>query len=862
MGRATLLALALTILAASSVTPAIITQPASAQDTEYRLIVFPFFLQVTPRDFGANGGYAGVYVRAYGGLKAVVDLNHNGEADAGEPVIDVPDEDGRFVTVFIGYSDYPRLKPAVSLPPGAGPLWLLVDRPVFAAYYWVGYSSNDYLAAYAMPPVGENITVPPIPGKVYVAPAAPEGAVVKVNGTQYELGPMDYLVINHAGGTLRLEASAPIAAALVALRDGENDTYATELVPDDWFVSEDYTAIFSSSTTRIWGTGEGMDVYAAVVTKDGVGLIEVRSWPASVKVGNDVYYDFGGFGPAAAVYYYMRNVDGGVTRSAAAAAYNTSKWWDYFGTSGYWVSPLKAYGAGVSTYTLEVFITSSWLERTAVFLDIDGDGEYEAFGWMSASDGPAVIAPPPGEEVGVLAISRDVLPAYVVFADRDSYYRVYAVPYAIPVAEDRAQSFFRALGISSLEDVVPYLSVSKSTGWAVNRDYVTGECMPGSYVRAKYSISVGAGWANQSYLLATTPDIRPVTWNMSNGSKIEVIINSSESSPMPPAVMNFIVMVGDDLKYWVAPLHTQCPASRWLEGSIPGTAPEEGPATQLFAGSLPGTATATSEYRTSSISPISVDRYWVINKVLELSGSQITGTTTSTTTTTTPPVTTTQATTTTTSPGAGAATTTTAQTATETGQPILEGVGVSNGTELTYVLEYSGTGPAGSASGKIKIRYTVRVGKDGVTLAADPQTAITENDKAMFLLGVSASDLFASAAAGGEDIHYDYGLGLAPEIYSACPVLFPGKEGEYSGHLDLGVSQTTYTCRYSNGVLQSVEAEVRVSYGEQEARATLRAYLEGAPSATAGLNTAVIIAVATAAAVAAALGIALLKKRA
>lgn len=360
--------------------------------------------------------------------------------DEGEPLINITDEAGRFITVFIGYSDYRRPKPAAELPPGTGPLWLLVDRPVFAAYYWVGYSHDDYPTAYAMPPIGKNITVPPIPGRVYIAPADPGGANVSVNGSVYELGPMDYLVINHAGGVLRVESSAPIAAVLVALRDGTNDTYMTELVPDEW-VGRAATALFGSRITTIPGTGESMETFAAVVTDSGVGLGKIRDWPASIKIG-EKFYSFDPFEKAAAVYYYLRNAEGDRVGSAAVAVYNSSEWWDYFGVRGYWVSPLKSYGPGTSTYSLEAFIPLNRRGSTALFLDVDNDGVYEAYGWVedTVTPGPIAVAAPPDHVVRALVISDSGFPAYIVFSNPSDYGRVEAVPYAIPVPADKVGS--------------------------------------------------------------------------------------------------------------------------------------------------------------------------------------------------------------------------------------------------------------------------------------------------------------------------------------------------------------------------------------------------------------------------------------
>ncbi|GEM_PF-6887491 len=73
MGKAVAVALSLVIVA-SLISPLTTYHPMKAGEPEWKLLVFPFFLQVTPRDMGFDRGYAGVYVRTYGGLRAVVDL--------------------------------------------------------------------------------------------------------------------------------------------------------------------------------------------------------------------------------------------------------------------------------------------------------------------------------------------------------------------------------------------------------------------------------------------------------------------------------------------------------------------------------------------------------------------------------------------------------------------------------------------------------------------------------------------------------------------------------------------------------------------------------------------------------------------
>ncbi|GEM_PF-6327290 len=418
-----------------------------------------------------------------------------------------------------------------------------------------------------------------------------------------------------------------------------------------------------------------------------------------------------------------------------------------------------------------------------------------------------------------------------------------------------------ALGISSLDEVLGGrdIRIGVETSWDIKRNYATGGCRVGSVIKRVYSVTSGAEGVEKMYLLSTALDLRPYAWNISDGGEIGVVMNySSEDCPVPPMTNDFIVITGQQSRFAVAPLHSQCYLAVSLKGSISGLPQEEGPEEPQVIHSPVPEASWTGQYNSIEISTLQTDSQWVINKVLELSGTQTTTTTTATTTSTTTTTTTSSTTTTT-----ATTTTTTATTGQVTETPSLEGVGISDGSELTYVMEYSGTGPGGTASGKVRIKYTVRVSGDGAVLEAEPLTTVTENDKAMFVLGMSISDLFASAAAGGHDIRY--GPDLSPELSYECPLLYPGKEGERSGQEDLGTMKATYTCRYSKGVLQYIEAHITISYGGQSGEATLKAYIEGAPPAggagIGGLPPIALIAVIGAVAAAAVIAVVVLRSR-
>ena len=876
LGTVILALVLLSSLAAATVTPP--KQVSAGDSGNYRLLVFPFFLQVTPRDKGSHSGWAGVYVWAYGGINLTVDLNHNGIADPGEPSFAVPDQAGRWVRVFIGYSDYHGLKPAIEVGPGAGPLWLLVDRPVLANYYWVGYTEDDNTLAYSMPPPGKEFTVPPLPGILYLSPADPSGAVVNVNGSQYELGPSDYLVIKHAGGVLRITSDRDVVVALISLKDGLNDTYATEVVPDEWF-TDDPAMLFGGNLTRVWGSGDYMETYAIAVTEDGVGVARIWEYPASVRIGDKFFH----FDARSAVYYYLRSDEGDHISSAALAVYNTSKWWDYFGEEpGYWVTVISAYGKDFSTYTRSVFVSGAryGIDGTAVFLDIDGDKAYELFGKVDHVIGPLVIAAPPWRSVGLLVVSESSISVYDIFGDYSSFDRAYAEARGVPVPRDRYAELTQHLGLDPLWDIQDDASASIGKSWNIDRDYIRGTCRPGSSVRFRADVDVSLEPAEEIYAFASTPDWSTnITASSTNGTLTLTLNYESEDEPMPPMINIFFTAErGGDRAYFVSSLHSQCWLPQNLGKEVPGTSPGEGPEVPTVETALEAEAEVLGSSYTAQIPHLVLDWEWIKSEVTGAPPTTTT-TTTPTGTTTTPPPQTTTTPTTTTSPQVQppietttptTTTTTTGATMTETSPttttsataPQVEGLSIGNGSKLTYVFEYSGTGPTGSVSGRARIEYTLVLRPDGAVLMGEALTNMTENDKAMFLLGASVSDLFLSAAGAGGSILY--GPGLTPEIHSECPALSPGKEGEHRGEVDTGVTRATYVCRYSGGVLQSVEAHVTVSYGGQEATATLRAYIEGAaPSGGLGLGstTLVIIIVAVAAAAAVAIALITIKRK-
>lgn len=203
-----------------------------------------------------------------------------------------------------------------------------------------------------------------------------------------------------------------------------------------------------------------------------------------------------------------------------------------------------------------------------------------------------------------------------------------------------------------------------------------------------------------------------------------------------------------------------------------------------------------------------------------------TSTTTTTQTTTTRTIITTTTTKTTTSPPTQTMTTTqhttytTQTTTTYTNLPI----NIKDGDYLTYEIKVKGSGPEGSVdtSGKVTITVSLRSGE--VALQLDKSDLNTDAITTMVVFN-SITDLVQVASIGVEST---YELPSLNKTFGpSCPVLWPGKDGEVTGkdnYLTIGTIE--YKCKYSKGVLTSLESKLSGSYGGESFNIELKAYLK------------------------------------
>ncbi len=192
--------------------------------------------------------------------------------------------------------------------------------------------------------------------------------------------------------------------------------------------------------------------------------------------------------------------------------------------------------------------------------------------------------------------------------------------------------------------------------------------------------------------------------------------------------------------------------------------------------------------------------------------------------------------------------TTTRTTQTYTNLPI----NIKDGDYLTYEIKVKGSGPEGSVdtSGEATLKIRIRDGE--VALQLDKSSLNTDAITTMVVFN-SITDLVQVAGIGAEST-YDL-PSLNKSFGPKCPVFLPGKDGEVTGEDNyLTIGTIEYTCKYSKGILTSVESKLSGSYGGQsfniELKASLKdASIEGVEAETGGIglgNTMIIAGIAVA----------------
>jgi len=172
-------------------------------------------------------------------------------------------------------------------------------------------------------------------------------------------------------------------------------------------------------------------------------------------------------------------------------------------------------------------------------------------------------------------------------------------------------------------------------------------------------------------------------------------------------------------------------------------------------------------------------------------------------------------------------TTTTVQHTTQSPQPTQTHtnlpINIKDGDYLTYKIKVKGSGPEGSVdtSGEATLKIQIREGE--VALQLDKSSLNTDAISTMVLFN-SITDLVQVASIGAEST-YDL-PSLNKTFGPKCPVFWPGKDGEVTGkdnYLTIGTLE--YNCKYSKGILTSIESKLYGSYKGQSFNIELKASL-------------------------------------
>ena len=579
-----------------------------ARASEYSILVFPFFLQTTPSGLGPEDVlYAGVNITfvAPFGAEIVVDLNHNGEPDPGEPALEVDGGDDVY-SVFIGYSRTRCVKPDIEISGDIGPLWILVDTHVVARYVWVGAGEGDNMAGYGMPPPSRQLLAPPLPGNIYVTPASTSETTVEVGGETYTLSPGQYLIIPHDGrGALNITADHPIAAALIHLGDGTNDTYATEVFPAPGYWARKVVGFtLSASDFGVWVPGKGFiepEVFRYSADYYGQEL----SKETAPRVASD----------SDGTYYYIRyDLGGGRVASAAFVRISGIGWDRFFG--GFVESPLSTFIKTTVSYTASgagyraLIINHG--DDAYLLYDYGRDGTYEVA--AEAGGSISVVGPRKGSADTAVVFGRGT--TAILLEGSDDLSALMAAPAGVGSSGGDWGVAAEKLGVVR-ESMATYQPVFGNLPPTID-SISWSECGSECYVKARLK----PGLSGTRYIVVmNNTSMDPVSGAIVNESMAgEEVKIAAFNQTYPPRITVYVVGYaqgtqgeidsGELMRVGLASPGSK-PEKLSIEDGIPGTTPEPGPSGPVIK--QPGQAQATINgegYRDLSLSTATLNLGW------------------------------------------------------------------------------------------------------------------------------------------------------------------------------------------------------------------------------------------------------------
>ncbi|MCE4625767.1 MAG: hypothetical protein F7C35_07910 [Desulfurococcales archaeon] len=718
-----------------------------AEDVQWYLTVLPFFLQETPRDLGSDYGYAEAYVQFFGPGMVVVDVNHNGQFDPGEPYYRTNETD--FHVVKIGYDDYGNV-PDIELSPGYGPLWILSDTPVFVSYFVKTGLGGDEVAAYAMPPPGLDFYVPPLPGHLYISPAGPWNVTVIVNSTDvYNINKGQYLMLPHSGGhVLRLHSNRPIVAALIHFGDGYNDTYMTEVIPVSWYSSDVDILITEHSLYSIDDNG---DVYVFAIDNQGrCGAAKAEDDEVTIndEEGNILYP-----GRISVLYEYIRGNYSGQYGSDVMPIYNLTKWGEYYGGKvSAWIYKFIVVGPEALTYQTVAAL------RDDVDMVYFSDTQYNGTGFW-AEGKQLYVENQVGRYYHVTALSTSGPPGYIIFTNINSLTRVYATLRAFPVPQQLEEEAYQKAFGGEPEDVSgPHVPADTAasvhfTGdrlriWAwINSSNATGITL--QVISPDMTILDNVSQPGGELTYSNEITLNETVWEHLKYGRvgISMFINTSQGEVHRIVWMDYPMLESNP----------PVPCNTFYEEQ-----PSPPPSNTT---SPPSNESNTTSTRTGTTTPA------------ETSSTTQSNTLTTTTTKENP----------------------------------LATLGLENGSKLEYTVTYTLKSRNNSMSGEGRVIFQVVVEGDEVTvrplnITLPPETivyyAAGHNISDLF-------SLITQWRISGQNAIAPYDSDLNPLFDEKCPILRPGagstqNTGSFTVTSTTGKLTVSYSCSYKDGILRSI----------------------------------------------------------
>ena len=813
----------------------------SSNNNKWHLIVMPFFLQ---KDLSGEYGLQGVFLYAYGHIEAVIDLNHNGRPDPGEPVINET-EKNKVIYLLIGKSNR-YYDPYVEINKDIGPLWILTKTPLLASE--LVNKDGRYIGAYNMPPPGTSFTIPNLPGTLYISAASPEETHVVVNKTgegvyDYTLIPGETLVINTKGRVIHIESDKPVAIMLMGEPVNRTDVYMTEIIPNDRLAMSIDAPLAIPSSPYIERAGmKPFNTYSIVVLQNGSVV-----WINNTASGNIGY----SFDPENALmlsskdnravqYALMVSKYGGI---AVTPVYNFGFWREYFGAPA--LTWFFSYGITKSTVVSAVELVPSGVlyspeedyyiirltsRRHVNYGPVNADIEFVPYShrWNSH---PFILHPNLSKKYWVVRgfYPTSVAPVFIyAYSAMDS---IILRTGGIPIPPSEMPAVIHDVIYTNNSYIMGISSVGSFSYWPVL--YIKSNYDSFNYTFRAWEGRIECNKLPEGIAAILDEKFHSVSFlytSKLNNCKIEV--KTSVKPYHNFSFYNFVMFKkGDKAKapvLWQVLILPKNIKTSIINKTINIPVKEETEAI-LEPPATPQYQLVEAYITRPPLLPVTNLTVLLDNFGINLSKiTQPTPTPTPSPTTITPPGTTTPSTTT--SPGSGgitgSETTPTATTKRTTETTTSGALPVRSGDKLTYKVKVDAKGGGEKIKDEGKVTLVAHV-KGGRIYFKVVENTLSSNASGIAIVGFMVSELFYYIGAPVPLQNLSTNLGIH---YGKCPIISPTRgDKEVRGETPISEAlmnaKAKYVCKYSKGVLVYSKADIQGEYEGKEFTINLEASL-------------------------------------